>query len=384
MATIKAGVIGLGFIGPAHVEALRRLGDVEVIAVAGSRPGSAENKAAALNVPRAYGDWRDLVADPEVQVVHNCTPNFLHYDINMAVIRAGKAIVSEKPLALDAPQAEKLLRAANEAGVVHAVCFNNRMYPLTREMRARIARGEVGEVRLVHGSYLQDWLLYDTDYNWRVDPALGGAARTVGDIGSHWCDLAQFVTGLKITQVYAELVTFLPTRRRPKTPVNAFAGVGLKAEDWEEVPVTTEDCGMVLFHFEGGARGVCLLSQMCAGHKNQLTLEVNGAQGSLSWNLERPNELWLGHRDSPNQVLPKDPSLLDPSARPYAHYPGGHNEGYPDGFRNLFQAVYAAVRDGGTMPDRPTWPTFETGYRANLVVDAILQSAAQKRWVTVP
>ena len=384
MATIKAGVIGLGFIGPAHVEALRRLGDVEVIAVAGSRPGSAESKAAALNVPRAYGDWRELVADPEVQVVHNCTPNFLHYDINMAVISAGKAIVSEKPLALDAPQAEKLLRAANEAGVVHAVCFNNRMYPLTREMRARIARGEIGEVRLVHGSYLQDWLLYDTDYNWRVDPALGGAARTVGDIGSHWCDLAQFVTGLKITQVYAELVTFLPTRRKPKTHVNAFAGVGLKAEDWEEVPVTTEDCGMILFRFEGGARGVCLLSQMCAGHKNHLSLEVNGAQGSLSWNLERPNELWLGRRDGPNQVLPKDPSLLDASARPYAHYPGGHNEGYPDGFKNLFQAVYAAVRDGGTMPDHPTWPTFETGYRANLVVDAILQSAAQKRWVAVP
>ncbi len=383
MASIKAGVIGLGFIGPAHVEALRRLGDVEVIAVAGSRPGTAEARAAELSVPRAYGDWRDLVADPDVQVVHNCTPNFLHYEINVAAIDAGKTIVSEKPLALDAPQAEKLLRAAKEAGVVHAVCFNNRMYPLTREMKARVVRGDVGEVRLVHGTYLQDWLLFDTDYNWRVDPALGGPARTVGDIGSHWCDLAQFVTGLKITQVYADLVTFLPVRRKPKAHVDAFAGVGFKPEDFDEVEVTTEDCGMILFRFEKGARGTCLLSQMCAGRKNHLTLEVNGARGSLGWNTERLNELWLGHRDRPNETLPKDPALLHPAARPYAHYPGWHNEGYPDSFKNLFQEVYAAVRDGGKMPDHPTWPTFETGYQANLVVDAILQSAAEGRWVAV-
>lgn len=384
MTTIKAGVIGLGFIGPAHVEALRRLGDVEVIAVAGSRPGTAQTKAAALGVPRAYGDWRDLVADPDVQVVHNCTPNFLHYEINMAVIHAGKVIVSEKPLAMDAPQAAALLLAAGEAGVIQAVCFNNRMYPLTREMKARVARGEVGEVRLVHGTYLQDWLLYESDYNWRIDPAMGGVARTVGDIGSHWCDLARFVTGLKISQVYADLVTFLPRRGKPKVHVDAFAGVGLKPEDVEEVEVTTEDCGLILMRFEGGAYGMCLLSQMAAGHKNQLRLEVNGAQGSLAWNLERPNELWLGHRDEPNQILPKEPSLMDETARPFAHYPGLHNEGYPDSFKNLFQEIYAAVREGGGMPDDPTWPTFETGYRANLVVDAILKSAAEGQWVVVP
>jgi len=379
MTSIKAGVIGLGFIGPAHVEALRRLGDVEVIAVAGARPGTAKAKAARLGVPRAYSDWRDLVADPDVQVVHNCTPNFLHYEINMAVISA----VSEKPLAMDAHQAAELLRAVKEAGVIHAVCFNNRMYPLTREMKARVARGDIGDVRLVHGTYLQDWLLYDTDYNWRIDPALGGAARTIGDIGSHWCDLAQFVTGLKITAVYADLVTFLPTRRKPKTPVDAFADTGLQPEDYEEVEVTTEDCGLILLRFEEGARGACVLSQMCAGRKNYLTLEVNGARGSLGWNLERPNELWLGHRDRPNELLPKDPALLSPTARAYAHYPGYHNEGYPDTFKNLFQEVYAAVRDGGKMPDNPTWPTFEAGYQANVVVDAILQSAKEQRWITV-
>jgi len=383
VATIKAGVIGLGFIGPAHVEALRRLGDVEVVAIAGSRPGTAQAKAAALSVPRAYGDWRDLVADPDVQVVHNCTPNFLHYEINMATINAGKACVSEKPLAMDGPQAEKLLRAVEKADVIHTVCFNNRMYPLTREMKIRVAQGDIGDVRLVHGAYLQDWLIHETDYNWRIDPAMGGVARTVGDIGSHWCDLAQFVTGLKITEVYADLVTFLPTRRKPKVHVDAFASLDLKPEDFTEIEVTTEDCGLILLRFEGGARGMCLLSQMCAGHKNQLTFEVNGARGSLGWNLERPNELWMGHREQPNQSLPKDPTLLDPAAQTYAHYPGGHNEGYPDSFKNIFRAVYDAVRDGGKMPDIPTWPTFETGYQANLVVDAILQSAAEGQWISI-
>ena len=383
MASIKAGVIGLGFIGPVHVEALRRLGDVEVIAVAGARPGTAEAKAAGMGIPRAYSDWRDLVADPDVRVVHNCTPNFLHYEINMAVIGAGKPIVSEKPLAMDAPQAAKLLRAVQEAGVIHAVCFHNRMYPLTQEMKARVARGDVGKAYLVHGRYLQDWLLYDTDYNWRVDPALGGAARTMGDIGSHWCDLAQFVSGLKITAVYADLATFLPTRRRPKTPVEAFADAGLQAEDYDEVEVATEDCGLVLLRFEKGAHGACLLSQVCAGRKNHLTLEVNGERGSLAWNLESPNELWLGHRDQPNELLPKDPSLLAPDAQAYAHYPGYHNEGYPDAFKNLFQEMYAAVRDGGKMPDEPAWPTFGAGYQTNVVVDAILQSAKEQRWVGV-
>lgn len=381
MASIKAGVIGLGFIGPAHVEALRRLPGVEVVAVAGSRPGTAEAKAAALGVPRAYGDWRDLVMDPDVQVVHNCAPNFLHYEINMAAIEAGKAIVSEKPLAMDAPQAATLHQRVKEAGVIHAVCFNNRMYALTQEMRVRVARGDVGDVRLVHGTYLQDWLLYDTDYNWRVDPALGGAARAVGDIGSHWCDLAEFVTSLRITEVFADLVTFLPTRQKPRTHVEAFAGVGLEPEDFDEVEVTTEDCGLILLRFEKGARGACVLSQISAGRKNRLTLEVNGARGSLSWNLESLDELWLGHRDRPNELLPKDRSLLDPTSRRYAHYPTGHNEGYPDGFKNLFGEVYAAVRDGGKMPADPTWPTFEAGYRANAVMDAILQSAAEERWV---
>jgi predicted dehydrogenase len=382
MSSIKAGVIGLGFIGPAHVEALRRLGDVEVIAAAGSRPGKTHAKAAQLNVPRAYEDWRDLVADPDVQVVHNCAPNYLHLPINLATIEAGKAIVSEKPLGMDADEAAQLLRAVQEAGVIHAVCFNNRTYPLTQEIRARVARGEIGPVRLLHGRYLQDWLLYETDYNWRVDPALGGEGRTVGDIGSHWCDLAGFVSGLKITAVYAELATFLPRRRRPQDHRDAFAGDDPE-QDRVEVKVTTEDCGLIWLRFENGALGSCTVAQICAGHKNDLSLEVDGARGSLRWELEHPNDLWLGHRDRPNEILPKDPSLLDPTAQGLAHFPGWHNEGYPDSFKNLFRPIYNAMRDGGEMPPDPTWPTFEAGYESNRVVDAILASAKENRWVTI-
>jgi len=298
-------VIGLGFIGPVHVEALRRLGGVEVIAVAGARPGSVQAKAAKWGIPRAYDSWRDLIADPDVQVVHNCTPNFLHTEINLAAIAAGKAVVSEKPLGMNAAEAKNLLQTAGEAGIVHAVCFNNRMYPLTREMKTRIGRGDLGDVRMIHGHYLQDWLLYETDYNWRLDPAMGGEARTVGDIGSHWTDLAPFVSGLRITEVYGELLTWLPWRQKPTVPVEAFAGVGLSPEDTEEVEITSEDVGLVMLRFENGARGTCLLSQMIAGRKNALTLEINGSTGSTRWDLEHPNDLWLGHRNRPNEILAK-------------------------------------------------------------------------------
>ncbi|MBU1749787.1 MAG: Gfo/Idh/MocA family oxidoreductase [Chloroflexi bacterium] len=365
MTTIKAGVIGLGYIAPVHMAALRALGDVEVLAVAGARPGSARAKADQLGVPRAHDDWRDLVADPQVQVVHNCTPNFMHHAINLAAIRAGKHIVSEKPLALDAPQATELLRAVRKAGVVHAVCFKNRMLPLAREVRSRVARGDIGPVYLIHGTYLQDWLLHDTDYNWRVDPALGGVSRTVADIGSHWLDLAQFISGLQITQVCADLATFVPTRRKPSVHVEAFAHAEPGAGADTPVTVDTEDCGLVLFRFDNGARGACVLAQVCAGRKNRFVLELNGAGGSLAWDLERPNELWLGHRDRPNDTW---------TAR-------AHDADDPDPFVDLFRPVYAAVR-AGHMPADPTWPTFEAGYQSNVLVDAIVQSAREQRWVS--
>jgi predicted dehydrogenase len=423
MTTIKAGVIGAGFIGVAHVEALRRLGNVEVVAVVGSSLASAQRKAQALHVPQAYGDWRQLIANPDVQVVHNCTPNYLHREVNLATIAAGKHIVAEKPLGINSQETAEMLQAARQAGVVHAVNFNYRMYPLVQEARARLAAGELGPVRLVHGNYLQDWLLLDTDYNWRIEPAVGGPSRAMADIGSHWCDLAQFVSGLLISEVCAEITTFLPVRRRPRRGTETFAGVDQRPAEFDAVPITSEDYGSVLLGFQGGARGVCVISQVSAGHKNHLTLEVDGATGSLAWNQEEPNTLWLGHRGAPNEVLPKDPALLHPEAQPYAHYPGGHGEAYPDGITNLFRNVYrfildeapshlasrnggcdgasegpAAPRTGGrcvgpaggsvNRPGDPRYdvadfPTFVDGHRAALVVEAILRSAQERRWVAV-
>lgn len=379
---IRAGVIGSGFIGPAHVEAVRRLGDVEVVALAGSSQASAEAKARALSIPRAYGDWRDLVRDPEVQVVHNCTPNVMHHEVTLAAIAGGKHIVAEKPLGMNSAQTTDLVRAIGATSLVGAVCFNYRMYPLVQEARGRVADGALGQIRLVHGCYLQDWLLFDTDYNWRVDARLAGASRAMADIGSHWCDLAQFVSGRRIGAVCADLATFLARRYRPVGEVETFAGP--TAVERIEIAVETEDYGSVLLRFDDGARGSCIISQVSAGHKNNLRLEVDGSLGSLSWDQERANELWLGRREGPSGILPKDPALLSGAARQFAHYPGGHGEGYPDSFKNLLAGVYGFIRNGrDPRHEAPGFPTFEDGHHSALVIEAILDSHRLGGWVSV-
>ncbi len=382
---IRAGIIGAGFIGPAHVEAVRRLGDVEVVAIAASSQSSAEAKARALSIPRAYGDWHDLVRDCEVQVVHNCTPNVLHRPVTLATLAAGKHIVAEKPLGMNAREAAELLRAIQASDRVGAVCFNYRMYPMTQEARARVAAGELGELNLVHGCYLQDWLLYDTDYNWRLDAVVSGASRAIADIGSHWCDLAEFVSGRRIAAVCADLATFLPRRWRPSGELDAFAGsAGAARADRVEMAVDTEDYGSVLLRFQGGAHGTCIISQISGGHKNHVRLEVNGSRGSLAWEQQRPEDLWLGRRDAPSRVLPKDASLLSPAARLHAHYPAGHGEGYPDSFRNLLGRVYEFIRSGADPRHDPAdFPTFEDGLRSATVVEAILASQQAGGWVEV-
>ena len=383
---IRAGVIGTGFIGPAHIEALRRLGNVEVVALAESSQASADAKARALHISRAYGDWRDLVRDPAIQVVHNCTPNILHHQIALATIAAGKHIVAEKPLAMTSAETGELVQALSATHLVGAVCFNYRMYPLVQEARVRAAAGELGELRLIHGCYLQDWLLYDTDFNWRVDARLAGASRAMADIGSHWCDLAQFVARRRITAVCADLATFLSRRRRPMGDVETFAGADRSAlATTLEFDVETEDYGSVLLAFDGGARGSCIISQISAGHKNHLTLEVDGSLGSLAWNQEQPTELWLGQRDGPNRLLPKDPSLLSETARRYAHYPGGHGEAYPDSITNLLARVYAFIGEGrDPRREEPDFPSFDDGHRSALIVETILASHRTRGWVPVP
>ena len=372
---IGVGIVGTGFIGPHHIDAVRRVGFVDVVALAEVNEEVARRKADALGIPKAYGSYEQLIADPAVQVVHTTTPNFLHYPVTAAAIAKGKHVVSDKPLALTAADARTLRDAANRAGVFHAVTFSYRGNPLVQQMRHMVAAGEIGAPRFVHGQYLQDWLLKDTDYSWRLEPDKGGVSSALGDIGSHWCDLAQHVSGLTITHVLGDLTTVIPVRKKPVTARDAFAGDSGAAV--EPVTMKVEDLASVLLRFDSGAKGAFTVGQVCAGHKNDLRLEVCGATASLGWSQENQNYLWVGQRDHANQMLSKDPSLVDPAVRDYVRMPGGHQEGWPDAFANIMRDIYTFIADGRkpTDPHPPAFATFEDGYRANAVVEAILDSA---------
>jgi len=377
MKRIGMGLVGAGFVGPHHIDAVRRLGCVDVVAIAASSETSARAKADALGVPKAYGSYEALLEDDDVDVVHNATPNYLHYKVNAAVIARGKHIVSDKPLATTSAEAKSLLDQARAAGVVHAVTFNYRGNPLVQQARHMIARGDIGRPHFVHGFYLQDWLLKNTDYSWRLEPDKGGPSSALGDVGSHWCDLAQHVSGLRITEVLADLTTVIPTRKKPARAREAFQ-TGSGQERLEEVEMTLEDLASVIVRFDNGAKGAFSVGQVCAGHKNDLQLEVCGATGSLGWRQERQNELWIGRRDGASHVLVKDPALLDDDVRRYAQLPGGHQEGWADAFCNVMRDIYDVIAgDARSAARPPAFATFEDGYRATCIVDAILSSAAQ-------
>jgi predicted dehydrogenase len=373
---IGMGLVGAGFVGPHHLDAVRRLGYVDVVAIAGSNEASAKKKADSLYVPRAYGSFEALLNDPDVQVVHNATPNYLHFPVNMAAIAKGKHVVSDKPLAMTAAEAKQLVDAANRAGIVHAVTFNYRGNPLVQQARHLVTSGAIGKPNFVHGQYLQDWLLLDTDYSWRLEPDKGGASSALGDIGSHWCDLAQHISGLRITEVLADITTVIPTRKRPRGSREAFAAAGAN-EQLEPVDIKVEDLASVLVRFDNGAKGAFSVGQVCAGHKNDLVVEVCGAMQSLKWHQEAQNSLWIGHRDRANELLAKDPGLLPDPARGYVHLPGGHQEAWADAFANLMRDIYGFIAAGKSPKDAhpPAFATFEDGYRANVIVEAILQSA---------
>jgi predicted dehydrogenase len=374
MRRLGMGLVGPGFVGAHHIDAVRRLGFVDVIGVAASNRESARQKADALGIPKAYDSYEELVADPAVHVVHNTTPNYLHGPVIKAAVAAGKHIISDKPLATSADEARTLWHAARDAGVIHAVTFNYRGNPLVQEARHLIASGDIGGVHFIHGGYLQDWLLEATDFSWRLEPEKGGPTSAMGDIGSHWCDLATHVTGRRIDAVLAELTTVVETRVRPAGSRAAFA----KAQETAGAAfqVRSEDLATILLRFEGGAKGSCTVGQVCAGHKNDLWLEVSGANGSLRWRQEQQNELWIGRRHGANSVLPKDPQLLGSDARRYAHLPGGHQEGWADAFCNVLRDVYEVIAAGAAVdgPKPPAFATFEDGYRSACVVEAVLKS----------
>jgi predicted dehydrogenase len=373
---ISAAVVGTGFIGSVHVEALRRLG-VRVSGVVGSSP---ERAALKPDLPAAYASFDAMLADADVDVVHLTTPNHLHYAQAKAALQAGKHVVCEKPLATTAEQAAELLELAEQLGLVHATNFNLRFYAQAQQARALAAQRTLGEIWNVHGVYLQDWLLRATDWNWRLEPEKGGELRAVGDIGSHWLDLVQFVLGRRVEAVFADLSTAIPVRSRPVGDTETFSD----SDDGERVPapVTTDDIAHVLLRFEDGARGSVVLSQVSAGRKNGLRFEVDGSSGALAWYSERPEELWLGHRDRPNETLLRNPSLLEPDARQYTELPAGHAEGFRETFKELYRRVYAAVAAGGP-PDEPQYPTFADGHWQNVLGEAIARSNREQRWVAV-
>ena len=376
MTRIGMGLVGAGFVGPHHVDAVRRLGYVDIVAVAGSNAASGQQKAAALGAAKGYGSFQELIDDPNVQVVHNATPNHLHYAVTSAALARGKHVVSDKPLAMTAAESKKLVEEARRAGVVTAVTFNYRGNPLVQHARRAVARGDIGTPHFLHGHYLQDWLLKDTDYSWRLDPAKGGASSALGDIGSHWCDLAQHVSGLRITHVLGDITTTIGQRKKPRGSREAFQATRDDAVDVVDIKV--EDLASVLVRFDNGAKGSFSVGQVCAGHKNDLVLEVCGSKASIGWRQEHQNELWLGHRDRGNEILQKDPSLIDDEARPYAHLPGGHQEAWADAFCNLMRDIYGAIAAGPpyrALP--PAVASFEDGYRANAIVEAILESATK-------
>jgi predicted dehydrogenase len=386
MKKIGMGLIGPGFVAAHHIDAVRRLGDVDVVAIAGSSQASADKKAREYKVDRAYGDYHALIADPDIQVIHNTTPNYLHLPVTMAALAAGKHVISDKPLATNPADGRKMRDAALATKVAHVVTFNYRGNPLVQQARSMVAQGEsgpTGNVTFVHGHYLQDWMTDPNVYSWRSDPAKGGATSALGDIGSHWCDTAEHISGLKIVEVLADLTTVIPTRYSTGASGEAFSTTSIGER--RPVQVASEDLASVLLRFNNGAKGSFSVGQVLPGHKNDLVVEINGLACSLKWKQEQQNELWIGHHNKANCILAKDPSLVLPEALRYTHLPGGHQESWADAFCNLMRDAYEWIAAGGAPEAKPAMlPTFEDGYRSTCLVDAMLRShAAGSTWIAV-
>lgn len=383
MKKIRAGIIGMGFIGVSHIEAIRRIGFAELVAVADTNYDLAKKKAEEYNIPKCYDSIDDLLADPEVDVVHNCTPNFLHLEVNEKIIKAGKHIFSEKPLARFSSESAQMLELLKQyPDTVAGVNFNYRMNPLVREMKQKYINGEIGAAKLAHGTYLQDFLLYDTDYNWRIEPEICGPSRCIADIGSHWMDSVQTVLGAKITKVCADLVITHPIRKKPKGQVETFS-LNTNAE-YEEKVVKTEDWGAVLFEMDNGVHGVFYVSEVSAGHGCGLMVEINGTKGSMKWEQERADEMWMGWRDGPNYSVKRNPNHMTPEARQYTYLAGGHPEGWNDAFRNNIYAFYKFIGEGKKMGvDTPDFATFEEGHYILKLTEAIVESSKTRQWVNI-
>jgi len=375
---IKIAIFGTGFMGKVHLEAIRRLGYVEAVAIAASSQEKAQEFADAWGVPRATGDYRSLLSDPEIQAIHVCAPNELHFEMVTDALDAGKHVVCEKPLANSVEEGEILVKHAASSGLANCCFFNVRSYPHVRHMRARVQAGDLGELWALQGTYSQDWLFHDTDWNWRIE---SGSSRSFADIGSHWCDLAEFVTGHRIQSVCADLHTIHKTRKKPKGSIETFAGKNLKPQDTTDVSITSEDFATLIFRMDNGARGSMTVSQISAGRKNRVFIEIFGSRCGMAWNAEQPDQLWIGERDTPNRIMIKDPSMMDSSVSSFADLPGGHSEGFDDTFKQTTRLFYETVADRNTPVE---YPTFADGLRQLKILDGVLESSREHAWVEIP
>jgi predicted dehydrogenase len=380
MKPIRTAILGTGFMGRVHLEAVQRVESVEAAGIFGRNHDATARLASGFSVPKATSDYRELLNDPAIDAVDICTPNAQHFSMAKEALEAGKHVLCEKPLTTTVAEAEELVALAARKKLRNGVCHNLRYYPQVQQMRALREAGELGDILVVQGTYSQDWLLYDTDWNWRVDAKAAGASRAMGDIGSHFFDMAEHVTGARVTSLCADLQTFHKIRKRPRGSVETFANKMMRPEDYVETPVDTEDFGAVVFRMGDRTRGAMTASQVSAGRKNGFSLEVYGSKASVAWNQERPDELWVGHRDSGNSIFIKDPSLLTGRARGYADLPGGHSEGYDDTFKQVFRRFYASIREDGAAE----YPQFADGLRQMVILDSVLGSSRARKWVDVP
>jgi len=379
MEKLRVGVIGTGFIGAVHVETLHRLGNIDVVAIADVK--DPQEKAQALFVEKGYADYKKMIEEENLDAVHICTPNILHYEQAMFAMRNGVNIMCEKPLTTSLGLASELNEFALKQGLFCAINFMIRYNPMVMQIKQMVKHNDVGVIFSIHGSYLQDWLYYDTDYNWRLEPDVSGESRAFADIGSHWIDMVEYTTGLRVTEVLADFATFYPVRKKPNKPIETYSGMSLKPENYDTVPIRTEDYVAVLFHLDNGAHGSCVISQMYAGRKNQTILSIGGSKCALHWDSELANDLWVGHRSAYNETVVKDPSILYQSTREIISYPGGHGEGFADTFKHHFRDFYRAVERG--IVDQTAYATFSDGEREMALAEAIVKSAKSKTWTRI-
>lgn len=380
MKKIKVGIIGMGYIGESHIEAVRRIGFCELYAVADTNAALAKAKADYYGIEKCYTSVEELLSDPEIDAVHNCTPNFLHLSINREIIKSGKHLLSEKPLCKTYEEAKELVELkAKHPGSIAAVNFNYRMNPMVIEAKNRVAGGSIGDVRVITGSYQQEWLLFDTDYSWRLEPEIAGESCAIADIGSHWMDAVQFVTGHKITEVMADLKTVIPIRKKPKKQTETFTS-NVPAE-YDEVEVKNEDYGAVMFHTDKGATGVYHVSEVAAGHGCYFNFEINGSKASLRWNQEENDRLWVGRRGGDNSFLIRDPNVISPEAKPFTALAMGHPEGWNDAFKGNIYGFYRKIANGDK--ESSMFSSLEQAAYVVKLTEAVIKSSKEKKWIKI-